>query len=79
MSDFRLMLHTQRHNLPLFRSRAFLRRSTRIHYCESKLKLQVSQIPIIFVEQHGLNSGEAGMVFLSMAAGSTIGVCVYVF
>ncbi|KAI5477609.1 hypothetical protein MNV49_006096 [Pseudohyphozyma bogoriensis] len=36
-------------------------------------------VPIIFVEQHGLNSGEAGLVFLALLSGGVIGVLSYIF
>ncbi|KAL8283571.1 hypothetical protein RQP46_005674 [Phenoliferia psychrophenolica] len=40
--------------------------------------LAFEAIPIIFIGQHGLNSGEAGMVFISMAVGSCLAVFSYI-
>ncbi|KAL8287242.1 hypothetical protein RQP46_003694 [Phenoliferia psychrophenolica] len=36
-------------------------------------------VPIIFQGQHGLNAGEAGLVFLALLFGGVIGVLVYIF
>ncbi|ORY88065.1 major facilitator superfamily domain-containing protein [Leucosporidium creatinivorum] len=36
-------------------------------------------IPIIFVQQHGLNSGEAGLVFLALLFGGVTSVLLYIF
>lgn len=36
-------------------------------------------IPIIFVQQHGLNAGEAGLVFLALLFGGVAAVLLYIF
>ncbi|KAK4703929.1 hypothetical protein P7C70_g2283, partial [Phenoliferia sp. Uapishka_3] len=36
-------------------------------------------VPIIFQEQHGLNAGEAGLVFLALLSGGVLAVLYYIF
>ncbi|KAK4049005.1 hypothetical protein OIV83_004366 [Microbotryomycetes sp. JL201] len=36
-------------------------------------------VPIIFIQQHGFNPGEAGLVFLALTGGGAIAVLIYVF
>ncbi|KAM0749464.1 MFS general substrate transporter [Meredithblackwellia eburnea MCA 4105] len=41
--------------------------------------LMFEAVPIIFVQGHGLNAGEAGLVFLALLSGGVIGVVTYIF
>ncbi|KAK4056904.1 hypothetical protein OIO90_002154 [Microbotryomycetes sp. JL221] len=36
-------------------------------------------VPIIFIQQHGFNSGESGLVFLALLGGGVIAVMIYIF